>query len=336
MESDCLQILIGDIGGTNTRLAIASVRNTQIDIDQHTIYASPDFKALEDILRQYPPTSQGLASAAAFGVAGPVRDGVSRITNLPWEVSSRALSASLALERVYVLNDLEAMAWGIDTLEPAELVCLQAGHGEAPGNRAVVAAGTGLGQAGVYLDGRGHWPFATEGGHCDFAPKTGRDQRLLAHLQARYGHVSWERLVSGPGLENIFGFLLAERALPTPGWLSETPEDDHAEQISRRALAESDEHCVEALHWFVELYGREAGNVALKMNAAGGVYLGGGIAPKILPALGDGRFLEAFLDKGRMRPLLEAMSVQVIDSKLVSLKGLARYTVLRAGEAALT
>lgn len=325
-----MQILTGDIGGTHTRLAMGRLEGGSIRIEHRETFPSPAYPSLEAIIDQYLPNAQTPIAAAAFGVAGPVRNGVSRITNLPWEISRHTLVQHLQLADVHLLNDLEAMAWGIDALGTEELVGLRQGAAGAAGNRAVIAAGTGLGQAGLYHhDGR-YRPFATEGGHTDFAPQTERDWLLLRHLQQHYAHVSWERLVSGPGLVNLYEFVLQQHGATAPEWLGDASQSP-GPHITRLALGHEDELCVETLQWFVELYGREAGNVALKMNATGGLFLGGGIAPAILPVLHDSTFTEAFLDKGRMRPLMESIPVQVISSELVSLKGLVRYTRDAAG-----
>lgn len=324
-----MHILTGDIGGTNTRLAMMEYQNGRARIGENLSFPSPSFSSLDDIITEFfarHPVVQ--PQAAAFGVAGPVAQGVSRITNLPWVISAKALAQQLGLQTVQLLNDLEALAWGIDTLPPKDLVALQTGSADAAGNRAVIAAGTGLGEAGLCFDGKLHIPFATEGGHTDFAPTTEHDWRFYGFLQNRFEHVSWERVVSGAGLINLFEFLLQESGAAAPGWF-EDPAEDSAACITRDALSGADPLCVEALHWFTRLYGAEAGNLALKMNATGGLYLGGGIAPKILPALQDGRFLTAFLDKGRMRRLVEAMPVRVICNEQVSLQGLARVAALR-------
>jgi len=324
-----LRILTGDIGGTHTRLAIGSRQPDGISIAEREVFSSHDHDSLAAIIGHYPPAQQPPLDAAAFGVAGPVKQGISRITNLPWEISQLRLAQTLGLDAVYLLNDLEALAWGIDCLSADERVSLHGGSGDG-GNRAVVAAGTGLGEAGLYFDGRRYRPFATEGGHVDFAPCNAREIDLLRHLQQRHGHVSWERVLSGPGLVTLYEFVLLQRGAPTPDWLRANTEP--AAHITNLALAEQDELCVETLDWFVQLYGREAGNAALKMKATGGVYLGGGIAPKILPALQRGGFMLAFLDKGRMQPLLEGVPVQVIRSEQVALKGLVHYAVEAAAD----
>jgi len=325
-----LRILTGDIGGTNTRLAIGTLGADGLQIDHRETFSSPGHDGLASIIERFSPAQQAPLDAAAFGVAGPVKHGVCRTTNLPWEISQQQLAKQLQLDAVYLLNDLEAMAWGIGNLAADEQISLQAGAAEDNGNRAVIAAGTGLGQAGLYCDAGHYRPFATEGGHADFAPRSERDWQLLQYLQQRHTHVSWERLVSGPGLVTLHEFVLQQHQTPPPDWLGEADEKPAA-HITHLALQNSDALCVETLNWFVELYGREAGNLALKMNATGRLYLGGGIAPKILPALQSGLFIDAFLDKGRMRTLLESVPVQVICSDQVSLKGLACYALNAVG-----
>ncbi len=323
-----MYILTGDIGGTHTRLALLIQEAGRFRIVHLNRYASRDFDGLQPIierfLHDYPDTRP---QQAAFGVAGPVVGGRCKTTNLPWEVSGASLSSALGIP-THLLNDLEALAWGIDTLDDTALISLQTGQAVASGNQAVIAAGTGLGQAGLTFDGIRHRPFACEGGHTDFAAQTERDNALLKSLQARYGHVSWERMVSGPGLVEVFQQVLDTAKVAAPDWLGDPRQEDAAARISQHALAEDDTLCVEALDWFIELYGREAGNLALKLNTTGGIYLGGGIAPKILARLGAGRFIEAFLDKGRMGKLLSAMPVKVICDEQTALYGLARYAGL--------
>jgi len=323
-----VSILTGDIGGTSTRLAIVTHEGGRFRIDRIATYSSREFDGLKPIVATFLQEHAGDSPLqAAFGVAGPVIDGTCRTTNLPWELSETALSEALDISSVHLLNDLEAAAWGIDTLDDNAQAILQAGAPVERGNKAVIAAGTGLGQAGLTFDGVLHRPFACEGGHADFAARTERDIALLHALQARYSHVSWERLVSGSGLVELFRQTLHNSGGQSPAWLDD-PDQDAAARISQHALAGDDALCVDALDWFTELYGREAGNLALKLNATGGLYLGGGIAPKILPALRSGRFMEAFLDKGRMGSLLATMPVSVICEKHVALYGLARYAEL--------
>ena len=323
-----MHILTGDIGGTNTRLAMMEYQSDRARITENDTFPSASYASLDDIITEFLTRHPGLQpQAAAFGVAGPVAQGVSRITNLPWVISAEALTQQLGVP-VQVLNDLEALAWGIAILPAEDMVTLQGGRADTTGNRAVIAAGTGLGEAGLCFDGKRHVPFATEGGHTDFAPTTERDWRFYGFLQNRFGHVSWERVVSGAGLVTLFEFLLQESDSTAPAWF-EAAAEDSAACITRDALSGADPLCIEALDWFTRLYGAEAGNLALKMNATGGLYLGGGIAPKILPALRDGPFLTAFVDKGRMRRLVEGMPVRVICNEQVSLQGLARVAAMR-------
>jgi glucokinase len=228
---------------------------------------------------------------------------------------------------VTLLNDLEANARGVLALEPDDFAVLNAGAADAAGNAALISAGTGLGEAGLFWDGSRHRPFASEGGHADFAPRGPLQMELAAALAARYGHVSFERVLSGPGLHGTYEFLQQRQGGPDelPGLMAKLGTDDPAAAISHAALEGRSELCRQALEIFVAVYGAEAGNLALKVLATGGVYLGGGIAPKILPALRAPAFLEAFAAKGRMRPLLEAIPVRVVLNDRAALIGAARH-----------
>ena len=304
--------LAGDIGGTKTRLAIVTVMGTQVHIEHEVSYPSQDYAQFETLLAEF-LSGITVPVAAAFGVAGPVQGRVVQTTNLPWRIDADVLQRQFGFETCTLLNDLEATAYGLPALQDEDLLTLQAGCVDASGNLAVIAAGTGLGEAGLFWDGRGHQPFATEGGHASFAPSNTLEFALMRHLQQQFQHVSWERVVSGMGLLSLHEFLRQYRNSTVPDWLAEDMrEGDGAAAISSAAMAGSDEICVEAMHCFVRLYGAEAGNLALKVMSRGGIFIGGGIAPKILPMLQNGEFLEALLAKGRMRPLLEAMPVKVI------------------------
>jgi len=320
--------LAGDIGGTKTRLALVEVNGTQVMIRRETSYSSQRYAALETLLGEFLSSAESV-SDAAFGIAGPVVGGVVHTTNLPWRIDAAALRQRFSFARCNLLNDLEATAYGLPALGEADLLTLQTGMPDALGNAAVIAAGTGLGEAGLYWDGQSHRPFATEGGHATFSPRNALEFALLKHLQQRHHqheHVSWERVVSGMGLLDLYAFLLDYRQASTPSWLAEQMRDtDKAAAISAAALADSDAVCVETMQLFVSLYGAEAGNLALKVMSRGGMYVGGGIAPKILPLLQTGTFLEAFLDKGRMQPLLEAMTVKVILNDRAALYGPALF-----------
>ncbi len=322
-----MKILAGDIGGTNARLTIYDVELTHYQTLAAETFPSREYGTLEEIVSGFVKGHGIQCQRACFGVPGPVKDGRAQTTNLPWLVETSKLATAAQVEALALINDLKAQAYGIAVLGPQDFEVLNAGSETASGNAALIAAGTGLGQAGLYWDGQAYRPFATEGGHTSFGPTGERQVALLAFLAQRFGRVSWERIVSGPGFVNIFEFLLEYRDAAKPAWLDDELGEggDPAPAITRAALEERCEICVETLELFVELYGAEAGNLALKMLATGGVFVGGGIAPKIIDALREPGFMNAFLDKGRMRPLLEATPVRVITNKSTALLGAARY-----------
>ncbi len=318
-------ILAGDIGGTNARLALFESRPGGPALVALETYASREHGGLEQLVRQFRELHGQHLEAAAFGVAGPVREGRVATTNLPWVVYAGELAGVLGVPEVVLMNDLEALAWSLDVLAPEGLVELQAGRGVASGSRVVIAAGTGLGEAVLARAGYGAVVLASEGGHADFAPRTEIEIALLRWLVARYGRASWERVLSGPGLYDVYRFLRETGHGDEPGWLAEELRaGDPAVAISRAALEQRSGVCAEALDLFVSVYGAEAGNFALRTLAAGGVYLGGGIAPQILTWLERPTFLAAFLDKGRLRPLLEDVPVRVIVDGRAGLTGAAR------------
>lgn len=325
MQSKPIRVLSGDIGGTKTRLAVITVDGTQLRTERERGYASRDYAVFDELLGDFLQGSD-IPGRAAFGIAGPVQGRVVQTTNLPWRIDADALQKRFGFGLCTLLNDLEATASGLPALGAEDLLTLHAGAPHASGNAAVIAAGTGLGEAGLFWDGQQYHPFATEGGHTSFSPGNDLEVALLRYLQQRYEHVSWERIVSGPGLVSLHEFLCHHRRAPLPDWLQhEMQQGDAAAAIANAALSERDELCAEALDWFVRLYGAEAGNLALKVMSRGGLYLGGGIAPKILPHLQNGAFLNAFFNKGRMRPLLEAMPVKVILNDRAALYGPALH-----------
>jgi glucokinase len=247
-------------------------------------------------------------------------------TNLPWRIDADALQQQFGFAACDLLNDLEATAYGLPALEMQDVETLHAGAAHAAGNQAVIAAGTGLGEAGLFWDGHNHIPYATEGGHTSFSASNELEFALLQFLQQRHGHVSWERVVSGMGIATLHEFLCHYNKVASPAWLqAEMQQSSVAAVITRAALSQQDEICVQTLDLFVRLYGAEAGNLALKTMSRGGIYLGGGIPPKIMPSLRTDTFLQAFFNKGRMRPLLEAMPVRVILNDKAALFGAALF-----------
>jgi glucokinase len=324
-------ILVGDIGGTNSRLALFEVTNRHVELMQYDRFPSREYARLDDIVQVFVSTHKAEITHACFGVAGPVKHGRCTATNLAWVVDAQQLACVANLDTVWLINDLEATAYGIATLEPAEVVTLNEGAADAEGNAVVIAAGTGLGEAGLYWDGKQHYPFATEGGHASFAPHDTLHLELLRYLLTRFRRVSWERVISGPGLHNIYAFLRDTGRSEEPSWLEEAMhQHDPSAVISQAALADKAEICVQALDLFASLYGAEAGNLALNHMGMGGVFVGGGIAPKIITKLTDGTFMRMFTDKGRLSPLLEATPVRVIMNDRTALLGAARCAALRA------
>jgi glucokinase len=249
-------------------------------------------------------------------------------SNLPWVIESRRLADELEIPEALLINDLEATGWGVGALAPERLVPLNE-VSSIPGNQAVIAAGTGLGEAGLFWDGSRHHVFASEGGHSDFAPGDKLEDELLGYLRGRFEHVSYERVLSGPGLVNVFEFLRDTGKGKPPDWLvAEMVESDAAKAISEAGLRGQCPMCAQALDIFVSVFGAEAGNLALKMKAVGGVFVAGGIAPKILPKLQTPSFLQAFLDKGRLRSLMEMIPIQVITDDKLALLGAARCALV--------
>ena len=320
-------ILAGDIGGTKTHMALFSVQGVKLQFELKKTFPSKQYRGLEPVVEEFLAGQKGSISRACFGIAGPVVGGQVKTPNLPWVVDSAKIAQRFKLDSVALLNDLEAGAYGIFTLESQELFTLNEGVSGQRGNKVLIAAGTGLGEATLYDDGRDHHPSASEGGHGDFAPTDETQIDLLRHLIKKFRHVSYERVVSGPGLANVYGFFRDSGRLEEPDWLREkiSAAEDMSAVISHEGLAGSSDICAEALSLFVSVYGAEAGNLALRGKATGGVYIGGGIAPKILAKLEDGTFMRAFLDKGRYREFLSAVPVRVILNDQAALQGAAFY-----------
>jgi len=325
-------ILSGDIGGTLTRLAFFEVADRRLRLVAKKIYPSREYTSLTELVTRFVTEYGHPASHAAFGVPGPVREGHAKTTNLPWLVDATELARALRLPETGLINDLEANAHGLAALGASDFAILNEGLPDATGNAAVIAAGTGLGEAGLYWDGTRHHPFASEGGHADFAPRNDLEMELLRYLLAKYEHVSCERVLSGPGLHNIYLFLRdTGRGKESPQLADAMRQRDPPTVISQAALEGGSGLCQEALDLFIALYGAEAGNLALKVMATGGVYLGGGIAPGIIQKLRGTGFMEAFTSKGRMKRLLAGIPVRVIVNPDAPLLGAALYAARRAG-----
>lgn len=324
-------ILAGDIGATRTRLAAFQTEGNRLASVVQKTYASQEHSGLREVLVEF-IRSEGIpVHSACFGVAGPVRGGQSKISNLPWTIDCRELATQLKLSSVGLLNDLEAYAYGIDALESKDFVTLSAGSEDAEGNRAVISAKTGLGMAGLYWDGFRYHPFACEGGHADFAPKTVIQVELFNYLQKKYGHVSCERILSGPGIRNIYEFLRDSHTAEESAEIREQIDSAHdaSALIAQLALQGKAAICQQTMALFVSILGAETGNCALRYMTTGGIFIGGIIAAKNLEKMKDPAFLQAFLDKGRMAALLKDMPVKVIVNDDCGLIGSARYTLIK-------
>jgi glucokinase len=316
-------ILVGDIGGTNTRLALFEKGKMA---GKELKYPSQKYKNLEAIIDEFLRGAK--VTAASFGVAGPIRDGKCKITNLSWIIDSSNIAKTLKIKSVYLINDLEANAHGIKKLKKDELFCLQKGKA-LEGHQGLISAGTGLGEAGLFWDGKRHRPFPSEGGHSDFAPRDAKEVELLFHLQKKFGHVSYERVLSGPGIHTLFDFLIESgKEKLSPAVKTAFKSQDPTRVISEFACKEKDPACIHAIDWFISLYGAEAGNIALKFLTLGGLYIGGGIAPKLIERMKKGSFITSFTDKGRFKGLLETIPIYVILNDLTALLGAAAYAEL--------
>lgn len=320
-------ILAGDIGGTKTVLSILSKdSNGSLMCLQEQTYSSQQFPEFEDILTAFLPADVNIRSAC-FGVAGPVVNQRCQTTNLPWLLDAEELKIKLNTSKVKLLNDLEAMALGMLYLPEHDLLELNPDAEVQTGNIAVIAAGTGLGEAILYWDGDKHHPMATEGGHSDLAAQNAQQDLLLAYLRKSYpDHVSCERILSGIGFSHLYDFLCDQGFSPPCPDVPDTNSDiDRNAVISRLGVTGEDSLCAEAVRLFVELYGAETGNLALKSLATGGIFIGGGIAPKILSAMQDGKFMRAFKAKGRFLPLLEKIPVKLSLNPRTPLIGAINY-----------
>ena len=338
-------ILAGDVGGTKVHLALYEFEGGRLRQVREERFPAHQFASLDAVVEKFlsedaadakpaVPGQRDQIVAACFGCPGPVREGRLKLTNLPWVLDQHELAQSLGIEHIFLINDLEANGYGIPELAPESILTLHEGDAAAIGHCGLIAAGTGLGEALLIWDGKGHRPIASEGGHCDFAARNDREIALLEYLQQKLkGRVSWERVVSGIGIQNVYSFLRDVVKIDEPQWLRDrmAAEDPNA-VIGRCAEDGSSSLCFETMQLFASAYGAEAGNIALKVLALGGVYLGGGIAPKMLKTLKSGGFMQAFLDKGRLSPLLQTIPVRVILDETCALLGAAAYAEARAAE----
>jgi len=327
-------ILAGDIGGTKSNLGLFEVQGARLVSVVERSYPSQRYATLEMLVKEFLRGRSESIDEATFGIACPIVNGVCNGTNLPWSVSVYDLRQKLHIQRLTLINDLEAMALGIASLPEESFAVVNAGKEEPRGCRAVVAAGTGLGEAGLVWEAGRYRVLASEGGHADFGPRDDREMALLRFLLKKFGRVSYERVLSGPGLFNVYQFLREDRKRSDPPWLAEAMSGkDPSVVITDAALVGRDPLCVEALEMFISLYGAEAGNMALKLFTTGGIFIGGGIAPKILHKLKEGSFMKSFAEKGRLSSFLSSVPVKVILDTRGPLLGAASYGISRDNSA---
>ncbi len=325
-------ILAGDIGGTKTNLALFKVEDKKLVVQVQHQFPSRDFSSFSEVIKAFEEkTEMPQVRAACFGIAGPVIEGRCRTTNLPWDISTADLQNHLNTDKVRLLNDLESTAYGMLYLPEEEFISLNPTGRPSNNNRAVIAAGTGLGEAMLYYDGSNYHPIASEGGHSDFAPVTAQQDELLRWMRNRYpGHVSYERILSGPGIYTLYEFLYERGFAPQSASMMNIPVgEDRSAMVSKCALQEHDPLCMESLRLFAEIYGAEAGNLALKTMSLGGVYIGGGIAPKILSVMTNNHFMNGFTSKGRFEEMLRGMEVKISLNPETALLGAAYFAVDR-------
>ena len=321
------EVLAGDVGGTTTRLAIVAIDRAGARVMREHRYASADYPGLAPIVKEFLAGAGAGLEAACFAVAGPVRDNAVRVSNLPWVVTAKELAEASGIARTALINDFSAIGYGLSQLGADDLVTLQEGEADAHGVIGVIGAGTGLGEGFLVWDGARHRVQASEGGHTTFAARNEEEWRLAAWLAREFGHVSFERIVSGPGLAAVYRFLASQGGEDAGTRDALAAADDPAPVIAERGVSGQDPRCARALDMFVSLYGAQAGNLALTLLATGGVYVAGGIAAKIIDKLRDGAFLRAFCDKGRMREVLSRVPVRVVISPEVGLLGAAAVAV---------
>jgi glucokinase len=314
-------------------LALYDFTNGNLTYTREERFPAKEYSGLEEIVKEFLGADK--VTAACFGVPGPVRNGRLRLTNLPWTLDSRELVSSLGIQHVFLINDLEANGYGVAELTSDQVYTLSEGDPSQIGNRALIAAGTGLGEGLLMWNGHIHVPYPSEGGHADYSPRNEDEIDLLRYLKQKYnGRISWERVVSGMGMTGIYEFLREVRGVEEPTWLAEqiAAAPDPNSVITEIGLAAKSEICEKTLDMFVSAYGAEAGNLALKVLSVGGLYVGGGIAPRIIEKLKDGTFMKAFTDKGRLSQLLIHMPVRIILEPRAAQLGAAAYAEARAAE----
>lgn len=318
-----MRVLAGDVGGTNARLAVVEVEGARASIAREQKYPSHDYPGLAPIVSRFCAEAGEKPDRACFGIACPIIGEECRAPNLPWVINARELAAAIGVPRTRIINDFDAVGYGLPLMKGSDLVTLQEGEAAPHGSIALLGAGTGLGQGYLTWDGDRYRVHSSEGGHADLAPSSDLESDLGRWLRAQYGHASWERVLSGPGLVNVYRFLAQNGGAESAAVRQEMAKEDPAAVVTRRGLDGSDPLCARALDVFAVCFGAQAGNVALAVLASGGVYLAGGIAPRIAARLQGGAFVAAFRNKGRLSAFLAKVPVHIIVNPNVGLVGAA-------------
>lgn len=320
-------VLAADVGGTKANLALIEVKGLEMQVLKNKKYPSQQYTSFNDIINDFIHDVPQKPGKICIGVAGPVINGEVEFTNLSWMVSEKDITRDTGVKAVALINDLEATAYGLACLPESDFTVLHPGKGAgSAGNIAIIAPGTGLGEAALFFDGKFYHPFATEGGHTAFAPRTAQDVRLLQHLQQKNAVISWEHVIAGPGIANIYHFLRDVERMSEPAWLTEQfKQGDASAAITRGAIEQQEPICVKTMELYVRYLGYESTNLVLKMKASGGLFISGGIPPKILSLLQKPDYYAAYRDCDRMHDLVEAAPIKVIMNDHAPLYGAAYY-----------
>jgi len=318
--------IAADIGGTKTHVALYKESSGKFTSIKDKIYPSQDHGSIEEILNKFLQGVNDPIDRMCLGIAGPIKEGICKTTNLPWVIDASKLSKELNIPYVYLINDLEANAYGIKVLGESDFFVLNKGV-ESPGNQALISAGTGLGEAGLFWTGSEHVPFACEGGHVDFAPRDDLEIELLHFLMEKFGsHISYERVLCGNGIFELFDFIVKSKLEePSREVLELIKTEPPPKVVSSMGSLGKCPACTRALKWFASIYGSECGNTALKFMSLSCVYIGGGIAPKIIDILKGDEFMKGFCDKGRFNSLLSKIPVKIVLNEDTALLGAAFY-----------
>ncbi|MBS1598549.1 MAG: glucokinase [Bacteroidetes bacterium] len=322
-----INVLAGDVGGTKTNLALYRATENEVTLICEKTFHSADFSSATDVVKKFLSQHEKISPfSICLGVAGPVFQGKVEMPNLSWSIDADDLRSTVAAQSVSLINDLEATAYGLAALGDDDLITVHSGAGDSGDNMAIIAPGTGLGEAGLYWNGSGYHPFPTEGGHTDFSPRTELDIELLRYLSAKYEIVSWERVIAGPGIHDIYLFLRDQKNRKEQDWVKELlRKDDPSAVISQAGLDETDPTCIETMQLYVQYLARESSNLVLKMKATGGLFLGGGIPPKISSLLQQDVFYDNFIDCDRMQHLIRKTPVKIILNSKTALLGAAYF-----------